>query len=204
MQKTGATGWPLESDADRKAPLPRRKLHVAESSGNEGAKRGGPWTALMRVVFGTHFLALADQAVVSGTSLLSMVLVGRWTAPSELGIYTIGLSVLGSLLAIQDALIGFGTGRVTCDMILVWFYLLWDVLRGACGVRFEIRAPANFRCQSHLRAGARSNAGGRRRAPTIAICLRLTACPLRTVGQAPLVNHNHGPPLARLFSRLRS
>ena len=103
MQKTGATGWPLESDADRKAPLPRQKLRVAESSGNEGAKRGAPWTALMRVVFGTHFLALADQAVVSGTSLLSTVLVGRWTAPSELGIYTIGLSVLGSLLAIQDA-----------------------------------------------------------------------------------------------------
>src|SRR2546421_5004120 len=103
MQKTGATGWPLESDADRKAPLPRLKLH--ESSGNEGAKRGAPWTALMRVVFGTHFRAWGDQAVVSGTSLLSTVLVGRWTAPSELGIYTIGLSVLGSLLAIQDALI---------------------------------------------------------------------------------------------------
>jgi len=105
MQKTGAMGWPLQSDADRKAPLPRLNLHVAESSGDEGAKRGGPWTALMRVVFGTHFLALADQAVVSGASLLSTVLVGRWAVPSELGIYTIGLSVLGSLLAIQDALI---------------------------------------------------------------------------------------------------
>jgi hypothetical protein len=83
MQKTGAMGWPLESDADRKAPLPRLNLHVAESSGDEGAKRGGPWTALMRVVFGTHFLALADQAVVSGASLLSTVLVGRWAEPSE-------------------------------------------------------------------------------------------------------------------------
>jgi O-antigen/teichoic acid export membrane protein len=105
MQETRATGWPLESDADGKAPPPRLKLLVAESSGDQGAKRGGPWTALMRVVFGTHFLALADQAVVSGTTLLSTVLVGRFTVPSQLGIYTIALSVLGSLLAVQDALI---------------------------------------------------------------------------------------------------
>jgi O-antigen/teichoic acid export membrane protein len=105
MQKTGATGWPLESGADRKAPPPRLELHVAEQSGDQGVKRGGPWTAVMRVVFGTHFLALADQAVVSGTSLLSTVLVGRFTVPSELGVYTIGLSILGSVLAVQDALI---------------------------------------------------------------------------------------------------
>lgn len=105
MQKTEATGWPLESDADRKAPAPPLKLHVAESSGDKGAKRGGPLAALTRIVFGTHFLALVDQAVVSGTSLLSTVLVGRWTVPSELGVYTIGLSILGSLLAVQDALI---------------------------------------------------------------------------------------------------
>jgi O-antigen/teichoic acid export membrane protein len=106
MQKTGATGWPLEGDADRKAPQPRLKLHVAESSGSdEEAKRGGAWATLTRVIFGTHFLALADQAVVSGASLLSTVLVGRFTVPSELGIYTIALSVLGSLLAAQDALV---------------------------------------------------------------------------------------------------
>jgi O-antigen/teichoic acid export membrane protein len=105
MQKTEATGWPLESDADRKAPAPWLKLHVAESLGDEEAKRGGASSAFARVVFGTHFLALADQAVVSGTSLLSTVLVGRFTVPSQLGIYTIALSVLGSLLAVQDALI---------------------------------------------------------------------------------------------------
>src|SRR6266851_2215639 len=105
MQKTEATGWPLNSDADRKAPAPRLKLHVAEQSGEEEAKRGGAWSALARVVFGTYFLALADQAVVSGTILLSTVLVGRFTVPSQLGIYTIALSVLGSLFAVQDALI---------------------------------------------------------------------------------------------------
>jgi O-antigen/teichoic acid export membrane protein len=105
MRNTEATGWPLESDADGEAPPPRLTLHVAESSCDQGAKRGGPGAALMRVAFGTHVLALADQAVVSGTSLLSMVLVGRWTVPSELGVYSIGVAVLGSLLAVQDALI---------------------------------------------------------------------------------------------------
>ncbi|WGS18496.1 MULTISPECIES: hypothetical protein [unclassified Bradyrhizobium] len=61
--------------------------------------------AITRVIFGTHALALADQAVVSGTSPLSTVLVGRYTQPSQLGIYTIGLSILGSVLAVRDALI---------------------------------------------------------------------------------------------------
>ncbi len=105
MQKTGATGWPREGDADRNAPPPRLKLYVADSSGDQAAKLGEPWAALTRVMFGTHFLALADQAVVSGTSLLSTVLVGRFTTPSQFGIYMIALSVLGSLLAVQDALI---------------------------------------------------------------------------------------------------
>ncbi|WP_456660573.1 hypothetical protein [Bradyrhizobium sp. JR3.5] len=59
----------------------------------------------MSIIFGTHALALADQAVVSGTSLMSTVLVGRFTQPSQLGIYAIGLSVLGFVLAVQDALI---------------------------------------------------------------------------------------------------
>jgi hypothetical protein len=63
-------------------------LQVAESLGDEGAKRGGLDGAYASRVR-THFPALADQAVVSGTSPLSIVLVGRWAVPSELGIYTI-------------------------------------------------------------------------------------------------------------------
>lgn len=103
MQETRATTCSLEDDAVRKAPP--LKLHVAESSGDEAARRGGVLAAIPSFVFGTHFLALADQAIVSGTSLLSTVLVGRFTAPSQLGIYTIAISILGSVLAIQDALI---------------------------------------------------------------------------------------------------
>jgi O-antigen/teichoic acid export membrane protein len=89
---------------DRKAP-PQPELMVAKPAGERVTTPGGIWATLAGSAVGTHFLALADQAVVSGTSFLSMVMVGRWTVPSQLGIYTIALSVLGFVLAIQDALI---------------------------------------------------------------------------------------------------
>jgi O-antigen/teichoic acid export membrane protein/tRNA A-37 threonylcarbamoyl transferase component Bud32 len=50
-------------------------------------------------------LALADQAAVSAASFLTTVIVGRYTPPSELGLYSIGLSLLASCLCIQEALI---------------------------------------------------------------------------------------------------
>jgi O-antigen/teichoic acid export membrane protein len=53
----------------------------------------------------THILALADQAVVSAASFLTFILVSRWTNPSQLGLYSIAMSVLISTLAVQFALI---------------------------------------------------------------------------------------------------
>src|SRR5262245_60421060 len=46
---------------------------------------------------GVHTLALLDQAVVSGASFLTTVVVGRSTSPSELGVYALGMSLLTSL-----------------------------------------------------------------------------------------------------------
>ena len=60
---------------------------------------------LLRLATGTHALALADQAVVSGASFLTMIMIGRWTGSRELGLYAIGMSVLSSVIAIQDSLI---------------------------------------------------------------------------------------------------
>ncbi len=59
-----------------------------------------PWAAWQ-----THALALADQAVVSGTSFLTMVVVGRSTSASELGLYSIASSLLVASVTIQDSLI---------------------------------------------------------------------------------------------------
>ena len=63
------------------------------------------WRDLWRLASGTHALALADQAVVSGASFLTTVMIGRWTNASELGTYAIAYSILLSSLAAQESLI---------------------------------------------------------------------------------------------------
>lgn len=63
------------------------------------------WVRVLRVASGTHALALADQAVVSGASFLSTVLIGRWILPSQLGLYSMGMSLLISFVTMEDSLI---------------------------------------------------------------------------------------------------
>lgn len=50
-------------------------------------------------------LALADQAVVSGTSFLTTVMIARWAFPDELGIYAMAISLLVSWVAVQESLV---------------------------------------------------------------------------------------------------
>ena len=89
-------------------------LAVSEASpareGSAGAatprvESGGVRGRIFRIISGAHALALADQAVVSATSFLTTVLIARWTGPSQLGAYAIGISLVASLLAVQDSLI---------------------------------------------------------------------------------------------------
>jgi O-antigen/teichoic acid export membrane protein len=56
---------------------------------------------------GEHLFALIDQAVVSGASFLSTVIVGRWGHSSELGTYSIAISVLVSLVVTQESLVAW-------------------------------------------------------------------------------------------------
>jgi O-antigen/teichoic acid export membrane protein len=69
------------------------------------AEKRGPWANVLQVICGTHALALADQAVVSATSFLTLVVIGRSTAPSELGVYALGISLLIGFLTVQESLI---------------------------------------------------------------------------------------------------
>ena len=71
----------------------------------EERANGQPSVKMLRAVSGAHVSALFDQAVVSGASFLTMIMIGRWTNPVELGLYAIGVSVLLSFLAIQQTLI---------------------------------------------------------------------------------------------------
>jgi O-antigen/teichoic acid export membrane protein len=50
-------------------------------------------------------LALSDQAVVSGMSFLTTVIIGRFSTPDELGLFSFGTTVLLSTLAVQETLV---------------------------------------------------------------------------------------------------
>jgi O-antigen/teichoic acid export membrane protein len=60
---------------------------------------------LWRLASGPSVIALVDQAIVSGSSFASTVIVARWTLPTQLGIYSIGISLLVASVTIQEALI---------------------------------------------------------------------------------------------------
>ena len=77
-----------------------------------GASPEGPvasvqrfWQRVRDIALEGHVLPLVDQAVVSGTSFLTTVLIARSADPSQLGIYAIVVSVLACLFAAQDALV---------------------------------------------------------------------------------------------------
>jgi O-antigen/teichoic acid export membrane protein len=52
-----------------------------------------------------HILSLADQAIVSGTGFFTTFLIARWGGSSQLGIYSLALSVLLSVVGFQESLI---------------------------------------------------------------------------------------------------
>ncbi len=51
------------------------------------------------------FLSLADQAVVSGVNFLTTVLIGRACGPDELGIYSLGFSIVILISGVQLSLV---------------------------------------------------------------------------------------------------
>jgi len=88
-------------------PHAQGPIAVAPNASTAEAKKKWARTKVVEILSGTHALALADQAVVSGTSFLTTVLVGRWVEPSALGAYSIAISLLFSLWCVQESLISF-------------------------------------------------------------------------------------------------
>lgn len=81
---------------------------IAVPANETQGKARGTWLDILRTPWATwqtHVLALADQAVVSGASFLTTVVVGRSTSASELGLYSIASSLLVVSVTIQDSLI---------------------------------------------------------------------------------------------------
>jgi O-antigen/teichoic acid export membrane protein/tRNA A-37 threonylcarbamoyl transferase component Bud32 len=78
---------------------------AADGVSTRQGQEGGLRASLRGIASGAHILALTDQGLVSATSFLTTVIVGRSTQPSELGFFAIGLALLASCLCIQEALI---------------------------------------------------------------------------------------------------
>ena len=61
--------------------------------------------ALLRLASANHVLALADQALASGTSFLALIMVARATDPAQLGAFAIGNTILGVAIALHQSLV---------------------------------------------------------------------------------------------------
>src|SRR5438067_4849932 len=76
------------------APLPER-----------GRPAAGAVARLLGGAAGKDTLAVLDQAVVSGTSFLTTILLWRWCGPGELGVYSLGFTLLVTWGCVQESLI---------------------------------------------------------------------------------------------------
>lgn len=67
------------------------------------------WLSRLTVVLrrwpDAKLLALVDQGIVSATSFLTSLLIGRYAGASQLGLYAIGVSVLASVFTLHGALL---------------------------------------------------------------------------------------------------
>jgi O-antigen/teichoic acid export membrane protein len=68
-------------------------------------KQNLPW--LRRFISEPRVLALIDQAVVSATSFVTTIMLGRWTDAGQLGFYALAMSALVSVIAVQESLISY-------------------------------------------------------------------------------------------------
>src|SRR5438105_2895107 len=107
-QTASGSGSPPLLDLLRPSPVPagmKGKQARALRWGERGGRKVRLWASLRATASGKGVLAVADQAVVSGTSFLTTVLIGRWCGPGELGIYSLGVTLLVSWVCVQESLI---------------------------------------------------------------------------------------------------
>src|SRR5438128_4628311 len=96
----------MEGGMERAVPI--GEIALAGAADGKQAPVAGWWAkagAGLGTDSGKHTLALIDQAVVSGTSFLTTILIGRWCGAGELGVYSLGFSLLVSWGCAQQSLI---------------------------------------------------------------------------------------------------
>src|SRR5207302_10185209 len=60
---------------------------------------------LLRLATRREVLAVLDQAVVSGASFLTTILIGRAAGPEQLGLYVLGFTWAVLIVSVQESLI---------------------------------------------------------------------------------------------------
>lgn len=107
MATSTENGTPVFSQADDGPHLPRHALPSAWRGRGEllAGAFAERWLRGSRVLSSDYALSLADQAIVSGTSFVTTVLVARYGNAGELGVYAVGISLLITLMALHDSLI---------------------------------------------------------------------------------------------------
>src|SRR5258705_4891815 len=76
----------------------------ADASKTRGQERR-VWARVQGILSWGQALALTDQAVVSAASFLTTIQIARFAQPSELGLYSMGFSLLVACLCILESLI---------------------------------------------------------------------------------------------------
>lgn len=118
----------------------------------------GGVAAWQRLLFGLAArkgsLALFDQAIVSGTSFLTTVLVGRMCGASGLGVFSLGLTVVVLLIGVQRSLISTpytiygnridGRSRLVYAGSALLHYVFLSALSAACLVLSAVIVSAGF------------------------------------------------------------
>jgi O-antigen/teichoic acid export membrane protein/tRNA A-37 threonylcarbamoyl transferase component Bud32 len=91
----------LVSERPARAEPVAHETHASKTRGQER----GVWARVMGIVSRDQILALTDQAVVSGASFLTTILIARFAPSGELGLYSMGFSLLVTSLCILESLI---------------------------------------------------------------------------------------------------
>ncbi len=82
------------------------QLLVQESEAPQGGPAGpAPRLGGLFALAGKGSMSIVDQAVVSATNFLTTILIGRVCGPRELGVYSLGFTIVMLMIAVQFTLV---------------------------------------------------------------------------------------------------
>ena len=98
--------------APPKQYLGASEIDIPQVTMSDASTWAGPrwWQTIWRAHYLTtihHCAAITDQIIVSGAGFMLTFALGRWSTPTELGLYSLSMTWITSLGAIQDSMLIF-------------------------------------------------------------------------------------------------